>query len=66
MEYLGRGPATRPRRYASIRFVRVRIVDYVHSDRDPVHERDLRAPEFSSTLPRESLGCRSAGAPPAC
>lgn len=52
--------------FAAIRYVRVRIVDYSIPIRIPLINATFDVPEFSSTLPRESLGVPKAGAPPAC
>jgi uncharacterized membrane protein len=52
--------------YSAIRYVRVRIVDYSFPIAIPFINPTFDAPEFSSTLPRESLGIPSFGAAPAC
>jgi len=52
--------------YSDIRFVRVRIVDYSFPIAIPFVAPVFTAPEFSSTLPRESLGVPNFGAAPAC
>lgn len=52
--------------YADIRFVRVRIVGYSFPIAIPFIAPVFSAPEFSSTLPRESLGVPHFGAAPAC
>lgn len=52
--------------YGSIRYVRVRIVDYSFGIAIPFIAPVFTAPEFSSTLPRESLGVPKFGAAPAC
>ena len=52
--------------YSSIRYVRVRIVNYAFPVAIPFMATTFSAPEFSSTLPRESLGVPNFGAAPAC
>jgi len=52
--------------FSAIRYVRVRIVDYSFPIAIPFINPTFDAPEFSSTLPRESLGIPSFGAAPAC
>lgn len=52
--------------FDAIRYVRVRIVDYSMQLAIPFINPAFDAPEFSSTLPRESLGIPKSGAPPAC
>lgn len=52
--------------YGQIDFVRVRIVDYSFEVFIPFVPQFLNARQFSSTLPRESLGVAYEGAPPAC
>jgi len=52
--------------YGSIAYVRVRIVDYSISVWLPFINPTFNVPEFSSTLPRESLGIPRYGAPPEC
>jgi TadE-like protein len=52
--------------FAAIRYVRVRLVDYSIPIGIPFINATFQAPDFSSTLPRESLGVPKAGAPPAC
>jgi len=52
--------------YGSIAYVRVRIVDYSISVCLPFINPTFNVPEFSSTLPRESLGIPRYGAPPEC
>lgn len=52
--------------YADIRYVRVRMVNYAFDIAIPFVTPTFTAPEFSSTLPRESLGVPHAGAAPAC
>lgn len=52
--------------YSRIHFVRVTIVDYSFEIFVPLLAPSIDAPEFSSTLPRESLGVPHAGAPAAC
>jgi hypothetical protein len=52
--------------YPLIRYVRVRIVDYSFPIAIPFINPMFAAPEFSSTLPRESLGVPKFGAAPAC
>ena len=52
--------------YSSIRYVRVRIVNYAFPVAIPFLATTFAAPEFSSTLPRESLGVPYFGAAAAC
>jgi hypothetical protein len=52
--------------FSAIRYVRVRIVGYSFPIAIPFINPTFDAPEFSSTLPRESLGIPSFGAAPAC
>jgi len=52
--------------YPSIDYVRVRIVNYAFPVAIPFVAATFAAPEFSSTLPRESLGVPKFGAAPAC
>lgn len=52
--------------YGSIRYVRVRIVNYSFPIAIPFITPTFNAPQYSSTLPRESLGVPSFGAAPAC
>ena len=52
--------------FSSIRYVRVRIVNYSFPIAIPLTNPTFDAPEFSSTLPRESLGIPKFGAAPAC
>ena len=52
--------------FSSIRYVRVRIVNYSFPIAIPLVNPTFSAPEFSSTLPRESLGIPKFGAAPAC
>jgi Flp pilus assembly protein TadG len=52
--------------YSSIRYVRVRIVNYAFPVAIPFMATTFAAPELSSTLPRESLGVPYFGATPAC
>ncbi|MEY2921134.1 MAG: hypothetical protein RL261_2439 [Pseudomonadota bacterium] len=52
--------------YGQITFVRVRIVDYSFEVIIPLVPQFLNARQFSSTLPRESLGVAYEGASPAC
>jgi hypothetical protein len=70
VEYLGQGgaPLADPAgaNYSLIRYVRVRIVDYSFPIAIPFITPTFDAPEFSSTLPRESLGIPNFGAAPAC
>lgn len=69
-EYLGQNGATlgdpNGGDYASIRYVRVRIVGYSFPIAIPFIAPTFTAPEFSSTLPRESLGVPNFGAAPTC
>jgi len=51
---------------SSIRYVRVRIVDYSFPVALPLIATLFTAPEISSTLASESLGVPYAGAAPAC
>ena len=65
VEYLnaaGNATAT----FGDIRYVRVRIVDYSMPIAIPFINPTFNAPEFSSTLPRESLGVVKSGAAPDC
>lgn len=52
--------------YPSINYVRVRIVGYSFPVAMPLLAAVFTAPEFSSTLPRESLGVPKFGVAPAC
>jgi hypothetical protein len=52
--------------YPSIRYVRVRIVNYAFPIAIPFIAAIFDAPEISATLPRESLGVPKFGVPPAC
>lgn len=52
--------------YTSIRFVRVRVADVAFPVAIPFVTPTFNAPEFSSTLPRESLGVPSFEAVAAC
>jgi len=52
--------------FDAIHYVRARVVDYPISLNIPLFHVTFDAPEFSSTLPRESLGIPKSGAPPAC
>ena len=52
--------------FDDIRYVRVRIVNYSLPIAIPFINPTFNAPEFSSTLPRESLGVPHFGAAPAC
>jgi hypothetical protein len=52
--------------YPLIKFVRVRIVNYAFPVAIPFMATTFAAPEFSSTLPRESLGVPFFGAPATC
>ena len=52
--------------FNSIHYVRVRIVNYSFPIAIPLINPTFDAPEFSSTLPRESLGVPKFGAAPAC
>ncbi|MGH8241736.1 MAG: TadE/TadG family type IV pilus assembly protein [Steroidobacteraceae bacterium] len=52
--------------YPSIRYVRVRIVNYGFPIAIPFTAAIFDAPEISATLPRESLGVPKFGDPPAC
>lgn len=49
-----------------IRYVRVRLVNYAFPIAIPLIAATFAAPEFSSTLPSESLGVPYFGAAPAC
>lgn len=69
VEYLdedGRVLGNAPGNYAAIQYVRVRIVNYSMPLVLPVMGLAFDAPEFSSTLPRESLGIARYGDSPAC
>jgi hypothetical protein len=52
--------------YGLIRFVRVRIVNVSFPIAIPFITPTFDAPEFSASLPRESLGVPNFGAAPAC
>jgi Flp pilus assembly protein TadG len=65
VEYLNQNGAPTGN-FSSIRYVRVRIVNYSFPIAIPLITPTLDAPEFSSTLPRESLGIPHFGAAPAC
>ncbi len=52
--------------YSAIQYVRVRIVNYGFPVALPFIATWFAAPEFASTLPRESLGVPNFGAAPAC
>lgn len=52
--------------YGQIRYVRVRLVGYSLPILIPLAPRTFDVPEFSSTLPRESLGVPRFGAAAAC
>jgi Flp pilus assembly protein TadG len=52
--------------FDDIRYVRVRIVNYSFPIAIPFINPTFAAPEFSSTLPRESLGVPKFGEAPAC
>jgi len=70
VEYLDQGgaPLANPAgaNYSLIHYVRVRIVNYSFPIAIPFINPTFVAPEFSSTLPRESLGVPKFGAAPAC
>jgi hypothetical protein len=51
---------------SSIRYVRVRIVNYSFPVALPLIATVFAAPEISATLPSESLGVAYSGASPAC
>jgi len=65
VEYLDQN-GTPTGNFSSIRYVRVRIVNYSLPIAIPFINPTFNAPEFSSTLPRESLGVPHFGAAPAC
>lgn len=65
VEYLNQNGAPTGN-FSSIRYVRVRIVNYSFPIAIPLITPTFDAPEFSSTLPRESLGIPHFGAAPAC
>jgi Flp pilus assembly protein TadG len=65
VEYLDQNGATTGS-FGSIRYVRVRIVNYSFPITIPFVNPTFDAPEFSATLPRESLGVPKFGAAPAC
>ena len=65
VEYLDQNGASTGN-FSSIRYVRVRIVNYSLPIAIPFINPTFNAPEFSSTLPRESLGVPKFGAAPAC
>lgn len=52
--------------YGQIRYVRVRLANYSFPIAIPLLPRSFDVPEFSSTLPRESLGVPRFGAAAAC
>lgn len=52
--------------YGQIRYVRVRVFGYQMPLAVPFLNLTFSAPEFSSTLPSESLGVPNFGAVPAC
>jgi hypothetical protein len=52
--------------YSQIRYVRVRVFGYQMPLAVPFINATFSAPEFSSTLPSESLGVPNFGAIPAC
>lgn len=52
--------------YGTIRYTRVRVFGYQMPLAIPFLNLTFAAPEFSSTLPRESLGVPRFGAIPAC
>jgi len=52
--------------YGSIRYVRVRIANVSFPVAIPFVTPTFNAPEFSATLPRESLGVPNFGAAPVC
>jgi hypothetical protein len=52
--------------YTSIRYVRVRVVNVSFPIAIPFITPTFDAPEFSATLPRESLGVPRFGAVPVC
>lgn len=52
--------------YTNIRYVRVRIANVAFPVAIPFVTPTFNAPQFSSTLPRESLGVPSFGAAAAC
>jgi len=52
--------------YSQIRYVRVRVFGYQMPLALPFLNASFSAPEFSSTLPSESLGVPNFGAVPAC
>jgi len=65
VEYLNQSGAITAT-FADIHYVRVRIVDYSMPIHIPLINPTFQAPEFSSTLPRESLGVVKSGAAPDC
>ena len=52
--------------YSAIRYVRVSIVNYAFAIVIPLVPKTFNVPEFSSTLPRESLGVPRFGEAAAC
>jgi len=70
VEYLGQDGAVLANaagaNYSQIRYVRVRIHDYSMAIAIPFVAPTFDAPEYSSTLPRESLGVPNFGAAPTC
>jgi hypothetical protein len=65
VEYLNQAGAVTGT-FTDIHYVRVRIADYAMPIAIPLINPTFQAPEFSSTLPRESLGVVKSGAAPGC
>lgn len=70
VEYLGQDGAVLANaagtNYRQISYARVRIANYSMAIAIPFLTPTFDAPEYSSTLPRESLGVPNFGAAPAC
>ncbi len=66
VEYLDRNGADSGGDYGTTAYVRVRITGYPMHIAIPLLNPEFIAPEYSVTLPRESLGIPRIGEPPAC
>jgi hypothetical protein len=66
VEYLDGAGGDAAGNYSAIRYVRVRITGYPMRIAIPFLNPTFIAPEYSVTLPRESLGVPRFGEPPAC
>ncbi|NJD31187.1 MAG: pilus assembly protein [Gammaproteobacteria bacterium] len=66
VEYLDQSGADSGGDYSSTAYVRVRIAGYPMHIFLPLLSPAFTAPEYSVTLPRESLGIPRIGEPPAC